>query len=177
MKPFAALRPLFLALLAGALSTALSAQPSAPRTELTADDLLMTSTDTETRAICTGNVVLTGTNLKISCDRLEIIAVRTGDATATVGTLSGFKYLLATGNVRIVQGDREATCGRAEVLPDQERVILYEDPVVLDRSSDLVARGSQITLHKGQRRLEVLNPKLSGPPVQDLGAEADSATE
>ena len=139
------------------------------RTELKADDLVMTSTDDETRAICTGNVVLTGTNMKIACDRLEIIATRTGDASATIGTLEGFKYLLAEGNVRLVQGDREATCGRAEVLPAQDRVVLYQDPVVTDHSTDFIAAGSEITLHRGQRRLEVKNPKATGPPAKDLG--------
>ena len=48
------------------------------RTTLEADLLEMTSTDTETRVICTGNVVLTATNLRIACDRLEIIASRVG---------------------------------------------------------------------------------------------------
>jgi len=152
------------------------AQVPTQRTELRADDLVMTSTDDETRAICTGNVVLTGTNMKISCDRLEIVAARTGDSTATIGTIEGFKYLLAEGNVRLVQGDREATCGRAEVLPDQDRVVLYENPVVIDHSSDFIAAGSEITLHRGQRKLEVKNPKVTGPPVKDLGPEADSKT-
>ena len=162
-------------LIAGVLlSSLLHGQAPVKRTELSADDLVMTSTDDETRAICTGNVVLTGTNMKIACDRLEIIAARTGESAATIGTLEGFKYLLATGNVRLVQGDREATCGRAEVLPDQDRVILYENPVVIDHSSDFIAAGSEITLHRGQRRLEVKNPKVTGPPVKDLGPGLDA---
>ena len=141
-------------------------------TVLTADDLDMRSTPTETTAICTGNVVLEGTNMKIMCDRLEIRASRLGDRDATIGEFKGFKYLLATGNVRLVQGDREATCGRAEVLPAEERVILYEDPVVIDRSSDFIAAGSKITLFRGDRRLKVENPKLTAPPIDDLGPDA-----
>ena len=144
-------------------------------TTLTADDLDMRSTPTETTAICTGNVVLEGTNMKIACDRLEIRASRLGDRDATIGEFKGFKYLLATGNVRLVQGDREATCGRAEVLPAEERVVLYDDPVVIDRSSDFIAAGSKITLFRGERRLKVENPQLTGPAIDDLGPDAAQA--
>ena len=84
-----------------------------------------------------------------------------------------FRYLLATGNVRIVQGDREATCGRAEVLPQEEKVVLTEDPVLIDRSSDIVSRGSKITLLRGERRAIIENPVLTGPSIRDLGANAN----
>ncbi|MCF3648353.1 LptA/OstA family protein [Synoicihabitans lomoniglobus] len=154
---------------------AISAQETVQETVLEADDLVMTSTATETRALCVGNVKLTGTNMSISCDRLEIVAARTGDTDATIGELNGFKFLLATGHVRLVQGDREATCGRAEVLPAEQKVVLYEDPMVIDHSSDFIAAGSQITLYRGQRKLEVKHPKLTGPPIQDLGPEAQKA--
>ncbi len=163
------------------LSTALPTaseiiDPLAPQeTTLVADALDMRSTLTETTAVFTGNVILEGTNMKIACDRLEIIAARIGDREATIGEFRGFKYLLATGNVRIEQGDREATCGRAEVLPQKEQVVLYEDPVVIDHSSDFIAAGSRITLFRGERRMEIENPKLTGPPIQDLGPEAAEA--
>ncbi len=160
---------LLLALLSGAT---LVAQPVAPqRTELTADDLVMTSTDRESRVVCVGNVQLTGTNLRIVCDRLEIIADRDYDPTATLGELKGFKYLLATGNVRIVQGQREATCGRAEVLPSDGTVVLSENPVVLDRATDIIGRGEVITLRRGQQEMEIQKPRFSGPPIRDLGAD------
>jgi len=148
---------------------------AAQDTTLTADNLDMRSTLTETTAVFTGNVLLQGTNMEIACDRLEIIAARLGDRDAAIGEFRGFKYLLATGNVRLRQGDREATCGRAEVLPEQDKVVLYEDPVVIDHSSDFIAAGSQITLLRGERRMAIENPRLTGPPIQDLGPEATEA--
>lgn len=148
---------------------------AAKDTTLTADDLDMRSTLTETTAVFTGNVVLEGTNMKITCDRLEIIAARLGDRDAAIGEFRGFKYLLATGNVQLRQGDREATCGRAEVLPEQDQVVLYEDPVVVDHSTDFIAAGSKITLLRGERRMAIENPKLTGPPIKDLGPEAEKA--
>ena len=45
------------------------------------------STDTETTSVFTGRVVLTGTNLRLTCDRLEIVALRSGDPKATIGKI------------------------------------------------------------------------------------------
>ena len=159
---------LLLLALAGPFAGAAEERP----TVLEADSLEMTSTDEETRVICTGNVVLIGTNLKITCDRLEVVAARLEGNDDTLGDLEQFKYLLATGSVRIVQGDREATCGRAEVFPREEKVVLTEDPVLIDRSSDFIAAGRVITLLRGQRQVFVEQPRLTGPPLSDLGPDA-----
>ena len=166
------IRPLLLLLSLSAGLACAQDDSMLERTELTADDMEMTSTLTESRVICVGNVKLTGTNVLLVCDRLEVIAARTGDKDATFGKLETFKRLLATGNVRMVQGDREAMCGQAEVLPMEQKIVLTLDPVVIDHSSDFVQRGEQITLFRGERRLHVKFPRLSGPPMQDLGADA-----
>lgn len=139
-------------------------------TELRSEKLEMTSTDTETRAIATGSVVLTGTNLRITCDRLEIIASRLDGNDDTANALDRIQYILATGRVRIRQDDREATCGRAEVFPAEEKVVLTESPVIIDTSTHFVAAGERITLLRGQREVQVDLPRLIGPPVRDLGA-------
>jgi len=165
-------RPLLaLALLLPVLGRA--AQPAAPvPTELTSDFLEMTSTDDETTAVATKNVVLTGTNLRITCDQLTIIATRIGDKDATIGTVERFKYILATGNVRIIQGDRESTSQKAEVFPREDKVVLSVDPVVIDHSNGFVGAGEKITLFRGKREIQVDKPKFTGPPVSDLGATA-----
>jgi lipopolysaccharide export system protein LptA len=149
----------------------------AVQTELTADSLEMVSTEDEARAVCEGNVVLTGTNLKIVCDRLEIIAARMTELSGSIPTLQKFKYLLATGNVRIEQGTREATCGRAEVFPREEKVVLTENPVLVDHASEIWAAGDEITLLRGDQRLHVKNPRVIGPPIKDLGPDARDEKE
>src|SRR3954471_17182136 len=75
------------------------------------------STDTETIATFRDKVVVTGNNIKVTCDFLKVIASRKGDPKATIGKFGYFKSLVATGHVKIVQGDREASCGRAEIFP------------------------------------------------------------
>ncbi len=174
MSPFRfPLLLIVLASLAGLRAATPAAEPA--RTELVADLLDMTSTDTETRVICTGNVVLTATNLRIACDRLEIIATRIDEKDAAIGTLERFKYLLATGNVRITQDQREATCEQAEVLPLEEKVVLTGDPVLIDKSIDYVGAGETITLLRGERRVIVDKPRFNGPELKDLGANAKDA--
>jgi lipopolysaccharide export system protein LptA len=151
-----------------------AATPAVPQipTELRSEKLEMTSTDDETTAIATGNVILTGTNLRITCDQLTIIATRLGDKDATIGTIEKFKYILATGNVRIVQGDRESTSQRAEVFPREDKVVLSEEPVIIDHSNGFTAAGETITLFRGKREVFVDKPRFTGPPVGDLSANA-----
>ena len=166
------------ALLALAFSTwasspAATAEDATPvPTELVGDHLEMNSTDTETFAITTGNVVLTGTNLRITCDRMEMTASRIGDKTVTVGNLDKIKFILAIGNVHIVQGDREATCQRAEVYPREDKVVLTEDPVFKDHSSGWVGAGDKITMFRGKREVQVEKIRLTGAPISDLSATA-----
>lgn len=146
-------------------------------TTLTCDHMDMWSEGEETKAICTGKVTVTGTNLRILCDRLELTATRlTGGDKASVPVLEKFRYLLATGNVSITQGSRTATCGRAEVLPREEKLILTEQPVVIDRATNFVSAGEKITMLRGQERVEVEKPRLTGPPIRDLGFDRNTTT-
>ena len=123
----------------------------------------------ETRGVCTGSVTLLGTNIKITCDRLEFSALGIGDTAGTLPALEKFQSMLATGHVNIVQGDREATCGRAEVLPRDDKVILTESPVVIDHGTDWTSAGDKITLLRGERRVVVEKSHVVGPAIKDLG--------
>lgn len=167
-----------LSLFASSLSTVFAEDTPVP-TEITSTAFDMWNDDptgkNETHGIFTGNVVVTGTNLKMTCDRLELIATRLGDKNVTVGKIERFKYLLATGNVRIVQSDREAHCGRAEVFPREDKIILTEKPVVIDGSSGSVATGEPIELYRGERRVKGDNVKFTFPPIKDLGPDKNQA--
>jgi lipopolysaccharide export system protein LptA len=169
------MKRLLLALTLAALLPTLRADPT--KTEITSRSLEMTSTDTESRAVFTGDVQVIGTNLKLTCDRLEVVATRIGDKTATIGKLERFKSLLATGSVRIVQGEREATCGRAEVLPRDDKIILSQSPTVIDRGSGSVAVGEPLILFRGERRVQGEDIRITFPPLKDLGFDEGAAAE
>ena len=133
----------------------------------------MVSTDKETTITFHDHVVVTGTNLKLTCDYLEVVVERTGDKTATLGKMDKFRSMLATGNVLLVQADREAACGRAQVLPNEEKVVLSENPVVVDHDQNTRFAGETITLLRGQRRVLIEKPILTAPPVKDLGFDKE----
>lgn len=162
------------------LAAALLAVPvlqaqSAPEqpTVITSDSLDMRSTEQETTSIFTGNVVVTATNLRLTCDRLEVVAYRHPDPTAAIGRVERFKSLLAEGRVRIVQGDREAACGRAEVLPGEERLVLRDQPVLVDRAADWTYTGEELVLLRGERQVKGTKPRLVGPALKDLGVDRE----
>lgn len=157
-------------LLAAAFTLPVFAADVAPQpTTLDCDHAELWSVGAESRGVCTGNVVLIGTNLKITCDKLEFVAQGVGDKSGTLPTLEKFSSLLATGHVVIVQSDREAKCGRAEVLPRSDKVVLTENPSVVDRSTGWTSAGDVITMLRGERRVIVEKSRVTGPAIKDLG--------
>lgn len=130
----------------------------------------MVSTATESIFTFQDQVVVVGTNLRLTCDRLVVIAKRTGDPKATLGKQQNFKSLIATGHVRLVQAEREALCDRAEVLPGEDKVILTGAPATV-RSVDGVYAGSgpKMTLLRGQQRAVIEAPRFVLPALDDIG--------
>lgn len=136
------------------------------------------SNDTETIATFRDDVVVTGNNIRLTCDFLKVIAIRKGDPDSTLGSYGNFKSLVATGNVRIVQGDREATCGRAEVFPGEDRIVLSESPVVRSFDDEYTATGPRLVLYRGQRRAviegnDTERARITLPAIKDLGFDAE----
>jgi len=167
--------PLSSLLLAGLLAAGLRAAEEPPATVIECAGAAETvSTDTETIATFRDQVVVTGNNLKLYCDFLKVVAIRKGDPTATIGEYGYFKSLVATGRVRILQGDREATCGRAEVFPGEDRIVLSENPVVRSTDDQYVASGPRLVLYRGQRRAVIEGTddhraRITLPAMKDLG--------
>lgn len=131
------------------------------------------STDTQTVSVFTGNVTVTGNDIRITCDRLEVTSLRSGAQADVIGKQERFKSLVATGTVRIVQGDREATCERAEVLPGEDKITLTGRPMVVDRGNNSTATGEPLVLHRGQRRVDGTNVRITLPPIKDLGFDTN----
>ncbi len=175
--------PFLLAALLGALAPlALRAQEQP--TVITSDgEAQIVSTDKETTITFHDKVVVTGTDMKLNCDFLQVVVKRKGETTATIGTIDKFRSMLATGHVLIVQGEREAACGRAEVLPEQDRAVLTENPVVVFHDQKTRFMGEKIILLNDQKQVLVEKPTFTGPSVpmpgfdKDKKSAAPSATE
>lgn len=174
MKLTAPLLGLLLGLTAA--TTAAFAQETEPQpTVITAKFVKSQSVQEETHFLLTGNVRVEATALLLTCDRLEIIALRSARRLkelkdSSLGDADKFKSLIATGNVRIVQNGRIATCGRAEILPQEDRIVLTENPLIEDGGN--LHAGTKITLYRGEERVEVEDARFVGPPVKDLSKQA-----
>jgi lipopolysaccharide export system protein LptA len=166
--------------LAGAARAADAPAAGAPpeTTVTSAGPAEMMSTDTESTFTFKDNVIALGNGITLECDDLKVIATRIGDKSATIGKYGKFKYMLATGHVRITQADRVATSGRAEVFPQEDRIVLTEKPVVEIKSEGYKASGPRMILYRGQRRAVIEgNPgertHILLPPIKDLGFPAE----
>jgi lipopolysaccharide export system protein LptA len=181
-------------LLLALAGTVLAGEAVLPKTTLEAASGEFWSVNNETFFVFNSaagkRVTLVGTNIRIECDHLEFTTVgleKKGETNAVLPPLDKFKYLLATGQVHIVQGEREARAGRAEVFPREDKIELTEQPVVIDHgmdtvaggvvnhANDNVARGSKITMRRGERRVLIENPVFEAPPIKDLGFDSKSA--
>jgi lipopolysaccharide export system protein LptA len=171
MNPLRAVLSCLLLSLAAPGSVRAGAAPAPQPTEIRADKLDLWTVAGETHGLLTGSVTVTGTNLRIVCDRLEIIAEGIDGPGADLPSTDRFKYLLATGNVRIFQGQREANAGRVEIFPRQGQVLLTEGPVVTDRDTGVTTFGSRLELRRGERRIIGEDIRILAPEVSDLGFE------
>jgi lipopolysaccharide export system protein LptA len=169
-------------LFASALWAAPAPVPTTPLqdTVIEAGTAEVVSSATETTFHLGKGVKVTGTNLKLTCDTLVVVAKRTGDPKATLGKQENFKSLVATGHVRILQNDREANCERAEILPGEDKVVLTGNPRIRSLDGQYQASGDTMTLYRGQRRAVMDSgsdgrPTFTLPPLQDLGYEKEAA--
>jgi hypothetical protein len=175
MKPFVRV---IASLLGASLFTAASlgaAEPALEDTELQSEHLDSRSTDKEVVTILWDHVIISATNLRVTCDRAEIISFRSGDTTQLVAKQNRFKSLILTGHVTIFQRDsnREATCGRAEIQPAADSITLTENPKVVDLDKagkpELTWTGDELLLLRGERRVQGKNVHFTAPPIKDLG--------
>jgi lipopolysaccharide export system protein LptA len=157
-----------------------SAAPTAPLvpTVIESGSAEIVSTEKESTFTFRNGVTVTATNMQLTCDHLEVIALRSGDPSATFGKQEDFKSLVAIGGVRIVQADREATCERAEVFPGEDKVVLTGNPVVRSMDGQYQASGPKMVLHRGERRAQIIGeagerPRITLPPLKDLGYDKE----
>lgn len=134
------------------------------------------STDTETTTVIRDNVVVVATNLRLTCDLLTIVTLRRGDPSATLDNQQNIKSMVASGHVRIVQGDRIAVCGRAELLPLENEILLTVNPVLYVTGEKTAVNCEKMTLFRGQRKARFEGEvHIVAPPLRDLGADKAAA--
>jgi lipopolysaccharide export system protein LptA len=160
MKP--PVRLLF-ALLAAA--PALAAAEPATDTTISSENATSVRQGDRTVMVCTGDVVVTSGELRVTCDYLKAITLP--PAQGAPGGQPSFQYLLATGHVHIVQGDRDATCGRAEMFPPEGKVVLTGNPVLTDPAKGTRAAYDRLVLWR-DGSTEGTGFHAVAPPLKEL---------
>ncbi len=146
-----------------------------PETVIEGDHLEMVADEHEARFIFTDNVRVIGNNIILTCDRLKVISSRQDGEQPTgerLGGMGRIRSIVASGRVHVSQEGREATAGRAEVSPDEGRVVLTGDPVIRDQQGEV--SGDRITLYQGLERAVVESgpdrpARVMLPDLPDLG--------
>ncbi|MBC2596345.1 hypothetical protein H5P28_18920 [Ruficoccus amylovorans] len=164
------------------LSAPLSAQNTeAQDTVVTSVRLEMVGEDDQNVFHFYEDVVVTGTNLKATCDEMTVIANRLTDSTGAVGELGTITHITLVGNVVIEQSGRRAESGRAELYPREGKVVLTENPVVYD--SEGTVKGERIELYKNEKKARVFGsesgepgkrPTVILPNIGDMGYQEGS---
>ena len=127
----------------------------------------------ENRFTFIGNVSIKGDSLDVTCDNMTVVSKKNVTDTGSVGKIGKIEYILAIGNVKIIQGSRVAMAGRAQILPLESKVILENSPTVIDGGS--VVTGYRMILLKGEKKAIVEGgpdgerPSVSLPDIPDLG--------
>jgi lipopolysaccharide export system protein LptA len=164
------LRVVLVGLLSVALRLSAANSMSPAGTDITSDQVDSSTTGDVTTSVFTGHVVVVGNNTRITCDYLKAVSVsKAGETTASEP--QQFRYLLATGHVRILESDRDTTCERAEVLPAQDQLTLSGNPVVTLHSSGEVYTGDPLIVqgHNGKYTVSGHNVRIrSASALKDL---------
>lgn len=157
------------ALRCAAAATAAQSNPAEPQSTIITSDgpLTMQNDGVQAHFVFTQNVHLTGTNLEVTCDQLEVFAEQRGETGSAVDRLGSIRLIVASGNVVISQAGRRATAGHVEVLPPEDKIVLTGDPVVTDTQG--TAAGEKITFHRGKQEFEIEKPRLSMRALPNLG--------
>lgn len=147
--PIRAVRPLAqTALLTLALAGSLS--DAARDTHIESRELELIGEEQETVFIFRDEVKVTGTNLTVTCTRLEVRTRKIGEQDNSFGQIGPIVSIKAMGNVEIRQSGRIATAEQAELYPEEGRILLTGNPVVRDRQGEV--SGKRIVLMRDQRR-------------------------
>ncbi len=118
-----------------------------------------------------GNVEATGTDMNSKCDRIiVIIRPPKGNAPRQIS------QIIMVGNVKLSQGLKDVSCGRADIHVDEEMAILSDNPVVVNREDNSRVTGQRIVYSQGKRTISVENEPTPPKPKMPSVIEQDDET-
>ncbi|MGF1484384.1 MAG: LptA/OstA family protein [Opitutales bacterium] len=149
--------------------------PASPRQATSLDEKTVITSDggfevysspEQNRFVFFDNVEIRAGDFYARCERMEVVSNRRiRDEDAAIGQIGQIESIIATGDVRITQAGRIATCQRAEIYPDKGLAYLKENPVVLD--GDTRITGYEMVLDRNAETVRILpRPEGGGAEVE-----------
>ena len=128
-------------------------------TVITSDELNM---DQAARtSVFTGDVVVTGTNFKMTCEEMTVYFT----------SANKIDHIVAKENVIIVQPGRVTHCGQADYYRDDDKFILTDQPRIIDNKNTIEA--PEIIIYRETKKL-VTKGRSKVTVIQGLGASTNS---
>jgi lipopolysaccharide transport protein LptA len=133
--------------------------PPAGSTLITSDELH--SDQANHVSIFTGKVVVIGTNFKMTCQEMTVNFTKDNK----------IDTIVATGDVVITQPDRITHCGRADYYHDEDKFVLTQSPVIIDKNKNQESAPT-ITIYRTSQKMEtsggrthlILGPQAMSTP-------------
>jgi lipopolysaccharide transport protein LptA len=148
-----------LAPLCGQTTDAMDTPPPPGATVITSDELHMDQIGHT--AIFTGNVIVTGTNFKMTCEEMTVFFT----------TANKIDHILATGSVVIIQPGRITHCGQAIYYHDEDKFVLTDQPDILDNKNEIQA--PEITIFRAEKKLTTKG-RTKTTIIQGMGSSTNS---
>lgn len=101
-----------------------------------------------------GPITIRTSTLHVICDYAEILSSRKSNTGAAEdSSLGSIDYILAKGNVEITQAGSKALAGRAEIFPTERKLILEDNPRIVDQYGTV--SGHRIVFLQGERKIRI----------------------
>jgi lipopolysaccharide transport protein LptA len=136
-------------------------------TVITSDEL---HSDQNTHiSIFTGNVVVIGTNFKMTCQEMTVYFTKDNKV----------DHIVSTGNVVITQPDRITHCGHAEYFHDEDKFVLTDQPIIHDHNNTVT--GAEIDIYRTTQKMVIpaggRSHVVLGPGSMSSPAPAPTSTD
>ena len=158
MVPHVSIKPFTLLLILGASWLSLQAAEESPRkstVEIEYSSAVYDFSAEQKKVILQGPITIRTSTLLVTCDTAEVLSSRkeNGDTSGTDSSIGSIDYILAKGNVEITQAGSKALAGRAEIFPSEHKLILEENPRIVDQYGTV--SGYRIVFLQGERRIKI----------------------
>ena len=131
-------------------------------TVIKSDKQWLTSSENADRYFFEGDVSVSGTDMNASCDKIEVV-MKSPDKSSP----KEITQIIMRGSVKLSQGLKDATCGRADIHVKEEMVVLSENPVVTNREDNSRASGPRMVYNRGNKAVTI--------EADESGGEADES--